>query len=80
MDEGWAHGNVVEGLSEAFVHKRGYLYLPSNNGMQTRKARTIKHHFGAMKKLLGKSSCKVSLGGGDIVNSEDCVALCLFPC
>lgn len=45
-----------------FVHKGGYLYLPSNNGMQTRKARTIKHHFGVMKKLLGKSSCKASLG------------------
>lgn len=40
------------------------MYLPGNNGTQTRGARTIKRHFwGAMKKLLGKSSCKASLRG-----------------
>lgn len=58
IDEGWA---LAEGLPEAFVHKGGYLDLLSNNRMQTRDARTIKHDTGVMKKLLGKSSCKASL-------------------
>lgn len=45
----------MEGPAEVFVHKGGYLYSLSNNGMQTEKKKvgTIKPHVegGAMKKL-----------------------------
>lgn len=41
MDEGWAQATSWK----ACLIKGGYLFLPCDNGMQTRETRTIKRHF-----------------------------------
>lgn len=52
----------------------GYLYLPGNNGMQTRKASSIKHHFGGDEEA-AREIVMQSIPGADIVHSEDCMTM-----
>lgn len=79
--DGWGlgPGNVVEGLCEVCGNKGGYLYLLCNNGIQTSKVTTIRHHFEGNEEAAREIKMQ-SCSGADIVHYGHCRTLCLFPC